>query len=96
MNFVQLIVRTVAYFRPLKVFLPLSLFLLLGCVVALIYRTIIGEGMAIVITLLFISSIQMLGTGLLADMLARHMHSEQRSSRVQSSVVRYEEETVDG
>jgi len=94
-NFVQLIIRVVAYFHPLKVFVPLSLILLVGCVIAFIYRLIVGEGMAIVITLLFVSAIQLLGVGLLADLIARNHISIHRASHTQASIVKESEEVSD-
>ena len=44
LNFIQLIVRTVTYFRPLKVFVPLSLLLFLGFLVLFFLRMVEGGG----------------------------------------------------
>lgn len=92
LNFTQLIIRTVTYFQPLKVFIPLSMALFAICFGVFILRLIVGEGFAIVMTVLFMSAVQIMGIGLLADMNARHYNSARRSSRTQSYVFKESDE----
>lgn len=69
LNFIILVIRTVMYFNPLKVFVPVSLILLLASIAALAYRVIAGGGLAAVSVILFVSAIQVLTTGMLADLV---------------------------
>ena len=75
-RFTQLVVRTVMYFNPLRVFVPISLVLFLASFLVLIYRLISGEGLLVLGIILFVSAIQVLTTGMLADLIdktnARH------------------------
>ena len=68
LNFIQLIIRTVMYFEPLKVFLPLSLLLFIGAMAALIHRVIVGRGLLVISVMLFVAAIQILAVGMLADL----------------------------
>jgi len=73
-NFIQLIIRTVAYFNPLKVFVPVSLLLfLVGFLLFIIGRMGIffAETPNDTITILFVGGIQVLATGVIADMIAK-------------------------
>jgi len=76
LNFLQLIVRTVMYFEPLKIFLPCSFVLFLLAVMALIARFIKGGGFAITIPLLVLSSIQILAIGMLADLIDKRLKNK--------------------
>ena len=70
LKFVQLIVRTVMYFRPLKVFFPLSLIFLSASVFILTYSFFFTEKvMDVAVMTMFICSVQSLVTGLLADLI---------------------------
>ena len=69
LNFTSLIVRTVLYFAPLRVFIPLSLGLLLLGIISLIYRTVAGGGLAVTTMVIFLAALQMAAVGLLADMI---------------------------
>jgi len=77
-NFLQLIIRTVIYFDPLKVFLPVSLILFLMAVVAFIIREIRGGGMAITIVIFLMSSLHMLAIGMLADLIDKRLKVKQK------------------
>jgi glycosyltransferase involved in cell wall biosynthesis len=70
-NFIQLIIRTVLYFDPLRIFLPMSLpLIILGCGLILfqaIYYQNIGT-IAIIITL---AGIQLLAIGMIADLIVK-------------------------
>lgn len=71
-NFIQLIIRTIIYFDPLKVFLPVSLFLLFASVAILFYSFFYTpKVMDITTIVLFVSSIHMLGIGMIADLIVK-------------------------
>lgn len=74
-NFIQLIIRTVAYFNPLKVFVPISIFLFLVSFLFFIFGRmgiLFAETPNDTITILFVGGIQILATGMLADMIAKY------------------------
>jgi len=72
-GFLKLIVRTVLYFQPLKVFMPLSfLFFIVGFIL-LLYRIFIAEAFVTTITLLFMAAFQLFIVGLLADLIDKRM-----------------------
>jgi hypothetical protein len=66
------ILRTIIYFNPLKVCLPLSVFLFLLALAVLLYSGLylnrIMDGTVAVLTL---GGVQILAIGLLADLIAR-------------------------
>lgn len=70
LNFIQLIVRTTTYFRPMKVFVPLALALFVGFLVLFLIRSLHG-GFLVTSVILLVSSIQVLTTGMLADLIHR-------------------------
>lgn len=72
-NYLTLVVRSVMYFNPLKVFLPVTLALMLAGVAKLIrdilyYRSFYVPGVTLV---LILTAIQVGAIGLLADLIAR-------------------------
>ncbi len=73
MNFFQLIVRTVMFFNPLKVFLPLSLFFIFMSGTVLLVTYFMGRVMDITVILLFVTGIQLLALGLLADLIDKRL-----------------------
>ena len=75
MNFIQLIVRTIMYFNPLKVFIPLFFILLLAALAVFLYSYFFLERILDVSTaILFISSIQVLAIGMLADLIDKRIY----------------------
>lgn len=75
MNFIQLIVRTIMYFNPLKVFIPLSLFLIVLSFIVLAYSYFaLPRVMDVSTAILFISGVLMLAIGMLADLIDKRMH----------------------
>lgn len=75
LNFMQLIVRTILYFNPLKIFIPLSLILILISLVILIVSWIFfPKILDATVTIFFISGIQMLAIGMIADMIDKRMN----------------------
>ena len=73
-NFIQLIVRTVLYFDPLRVFGPISVLLLAAAFVVFLLGWLkldkIPDG---TIVALFLSGIQMFSIGLVADLINRRL-----------------------
>lgn len=73
LGFTALIIRTVLYFNPLKVFYPLALALLLG-LVALLYHDIFHEqppNLGDKTVMIFVALVQVLSVGLLADLIEK-------------------------
>jgi glycosyltransferase involved in cell wall biosynthesis len=74
LNFIQLIIRTVMYFDPLRIFVPLSLFLILASAVVLVLSIALTEQVMDVTTVvLFVAGLQMLATGMIADIVDRRL-----------------------
>lgn len=70
LNFLALIVRTVLYFRPLKIFLPLAGFLFLLAIGVLAYSYFMTDKiMDASVSIILMSSFQMAAIGLLADLI---------------------------
>ncbi|MFH1319792.1 MAG: glycosyltransferase family 2 protein [Bacteroidota bacterium] len=70
LNFIQLIIRTVMYFNPLKIFVPLSLILFCLSIAVFIYSTLaLPKILDATVAILFIAGIQMLAIGMIADMI---------------------------
>jgi glycosyltransferase involved in cell wall biosynthesis len=73
-NFVKLIVRTVLYFDPLRVFVPLSFFFFVSSIgVGVASRVYLGQVMDVTTVLLFVTAFQLFAIGMLADMLNRRL-----------------------
>ncbi len=70
LNFVRLIVRTIMFFDPLKVFLPLSLPLLLCGVVMVLIEGILYRNINTISVLITMSGLNILTVGMLAEMIA--------------------------
>ena len=60
-----------AYFKPLKVFIPISVLLLLSGFLLLVYFFVSGVLYDTTIAILFVSSIQVALFGILADMMIK-------------------------
>lgn len=74
LNFVQLIIRTVMYFRPLKVFVPLSIILfMIGLAVLLYSFFFTPQVMDITTIVFFLAAIHMLSLGMLSDLIDKRM-----------------------
>ncbi|MEZ4654415.1 MAG: hypothetical protein R3E12_12700 [Candidatus Eisenbacteria bacterium] len=70
LNFLALIVRTVLYFRPLKIFLPLSGFLLVLALAVFLYSWLLTPKiMDASVSIIVMSAFQMAAIGLLADLI---------------------------
>jgi len=73
LNFVQLIIRTVMFFNPLKIFLPLSLSLFFLAIAVLVISYLLGRVWDITTILLFVTALQILALGLLADLIDKRL-----------------------
>jgi glycosyltransferase involved in cell wall biosynthesis len=69
LNFIQLIIRTIMYFNPLKIFLPLSFAFFIASVTVLIVSWLADRVMDITTTILFVAGIQLLAIGMIADLI---------------------------
>ncbi|HEY3233414.1 MAG TPA: glycosyltransferase family 2 protein [Polyangiaceae bacterium] len=71
-NFLVLIVRTILYFEPLRIFLPCALlFILAGMAVGVLSWRLTGRVMDVTTVLLCTTGIQMFALGMVADVLSR-------------------------
>jgi glycosyltransferase involved in cell wall biosynthesis len=73
LNFIQLIIRTIMFFNPLRVFLPLSLFFIVLSFLVLLISYVLGRIMDITTIVLFVTGIQLLALGLLADLIDKRL-----------------------
>ncbi len=71
LGFTSLIIRTVLYFNPLKVFYPVALFLGVLFVALLIYDIFFGKDIGDKTVALFFALLQVLTVGLLADLIEK-------------------------
>jgi glycosyltransferase involved in cell wall biosynthesis len=70
LGFLQLIIRTVMYFAPLKIFLPMSLTLFLfGALIFLYSALVLHRLMDVTVVVTMLASIQIAAIGLLADLM---------------------------
>lgn len=72
LNFLQLIIRTVMYFNPLRVFLPLALLFFLSGIVFLV-RDVLKGNIAQSSIFLLISGTIVLSIGMLADLIDKRL-----------------------
>ena len=74
LNFIQLIIRTVMYFEPLRIFLPLSALLVLSSIAVLVLSIVMtGHVMDVTTVVLFVAAVQMLATGMIADIVNKRL-----------------------
>ncbi len=74
LNFIQLIVRTAMYFNPLKIFIPLSLVLFFMSIGVFLYSYFFTpKVMDVSIAILFVSAIQVLAIGMVADLVNKRI-----------------------
>lgn len=74
LNFIQLIIRTVMYFNPLKVFVPVSIFLFFSGVAVLLYsKFFMPAVMDVTTVVLMLASMQILAIGMVADLVIKKM-----------------------
>ena len=68
---IMLVLRLATLFNPLRVFLPLSLFLIVGGVAWTIPYTLSGHGITIAAMLLIVTGVVLFGLGLICDQVAQ-------------------------
>jgi glycosyltransferase involved in cell wall biosynthesis len=74
LGFLKLIIRTITYFDPLRVFLPVAILFLLAAVgVGVGSYSVYGTVMDVSTVVLFSTGVQLLGLGMLADALNRRL-----------------------
>ncbi|MFQ5560048.1 MAG: glycosyltransferase family 2 protein [Nitrospinota bacterium] len=74
LNFIQLIIRTVLYFNPLKVFIPFSFFLILLAVAVFIGSwLLLGKAMDVTFGVILMTSVIVLAIGMLADLIDKRV-----------------------
>ena len=73
LNFFQLIVRTVIYFDPLRVFIPASFSCLAVSVLMVLYRLFAGYGFGVTSVVFFVLGIQLLAIGMIADLIDKRL-----------------------
>lgn len=74
LNMLILILRTLVYFNPLRVFVPLSAALvLLALLVLFVSVAVEGRAWDITITAILVCAIQLFGIGLIADLLVKRL-----------------------
>ncbi|MBN1576883.1 MAG: glycosyltransferase family 2 protein [Chitinispirillaceae bacterium] len=74
LNFIQLIIRTILLFEPLRIFIPIAALMFLSSIGVFVYSYIFTpKVMDMTIVILIVGSIQMLGIGMLADMINRRL-----------------------
>ena len=74
LNFIQLIVRTVMFFEPLKIFIPMSIVMFLASLLVLILSYLLtGRVMDVTVVILFVSGVQLFAIGLIADLIDKRM-----------------------
>ncbi len=74
LNFVQLIIRTVLYFNPLKVFVPMSLLLVISAfVLSFASWKITGRIMDVGSGILLMTAVMVMAIGMLADLIDKRM-----------------------
>lgn len=71
LNFAVLMIRTVAYFNPLKVFLPASITFLVAGFLVLLYQILLYRNIADLPVMLLLAGLQIGLMGLLADLIVR-------------------------
>lgn len=74
LNFIQLIIRTVMYFNPLKVFIPFSLFIVLLAFIILGGSWLfIGKAMDVTFGVLLMTAVIIMAIGMLADLIDKRV-----------------------
>ena len=71
LGFMALIVKTVLYFNPLKVFYPMTWFVGLGFLTSLGYDLFVEHNLGDKTVLLFVAVMQVLTVGLFADLICK-------------------------
>jgi glycosyltransferase involved in cell wall biosynthesis len=75
LNFIALVIRTVMYFNPLKIFIPISLLMFITSITFFVLGQtgVFEESPNDTITVLFVGGIQVLVTGMIADLIDKRI-----------------------
>jgi hypothetical protein len=73
LRFLALIIRTIMFFDPLRVFVPLSIVFFVASVGVGVGTYLLGRFMDVTTMLLFVTSVQLLAVGMLADLINRKL-----------------------
>jgi len=73
LNFLQLILRMVLYFDPLKIFLPLCLPILIFGFGLIGYQALVLHDIGTVAVIISLAGIQLLAIGMIADIIDKRM-----------------------
>ncbi len=74
LNFIQLVIRTTLYFNPLKVFVPMSIILMiLSVIVFVLSYFFLPRVLDVTTAIIFLSGLQTLTIGMLADLMDKRM-----------------------
>ena len=73
LTFVQLIIRMALYFDPLKVFLPISLPLLLFGFLLMLYQAIVLHDISTIAVIISLGGVQLLAIGMIADLIDKRV-----------------------
>jgi glycosyltransferase involved in cell wall biosynthesis len=77
-NFLVLIMRTILYFNPLKIFLPVSLAIGLMFTLSLAYDIFLLRDLTEKTLILLLGSLQLLALGVLADLITKRLYGGAR------------------
>jgi glycosyltransferase involved in cell wall biosynthesis len=72
-NFVQLIIRTILYVNPLRIFIPASFFFLGISTILFLIRVIFGPAFLATTIITFVCGFQLLVVGMLADLIDKRL-----------------------
>lgn len=73
LNFINLIVRMTLYFEPLKVFLPISLFLILAGFCLILFQAVAYQNISTISVIISLAGIQLLAIGMIADIIDKRL-----------------------
>ncbi len=74
LNFLVLITRTILYFNPLKIFLPVSLVIGLAFTASVLYDVLVLRDLTEKSLIFLFGAIQLLAIGVIADMISKRLH----------------------
>jgi hypothetical protein len=72
-NFVQLIIRTILYVNPLRIFIPASFFFLGLSSLLFLIRVVFGPAFLATTIITFVCGFQLLVVGMLADLIDKRL-----------------------
>jgi glycosyltransferase involved in cell wall biosynthesis len=74
LNFVQIVIKTVLYFNPIKIFMPLSILLIVFAFVVLVLSWLFtGKVMDVSFGVIFMTAVVVMAIGLLADLIDKRI-----------------------